>query len=185
MIHSLTQQRQTSDFSLASFLPVFQASLTSTLHFRHTSGTKVSLSRVSIDDSIPPSPLRKEFTSEPPIDVPKISACADTSTVSTATLSVSNLPHILEKISDTASSKTMDTDTTSNSKFLSKPGLLCCTSQIFIKTDNAIKLTQILVLCVVPIYKICILFEMLSNRILKIFCYQNLESASNNEIVSH
>ncbi|XP_067938172.1 hamartin-like [Watersipora subatra] len=84
---------------------------------RHTSGTKVScLSRLSIDESIPPSPLRKEFTSEPPIDVPKISASAETSTVNTTSLSVSNLPHILEKISDTASSKTRDTDNSNDSE---------------------------------------------------------------------
>ena len=89
------------------------------MYCRHTSGTKVLCqSRVSIDESIPPSPVRKEFTSVPPMDVPKISASADSSTVNTATLSVTNLPHILEKISDTASSKTLDTDTSNGEAFI-------------------------------------------------------------------
>jgi len=97
--------------------------ITSLLIFRHTSGTKRSLSGISTEGSIPPSPLRKEFTSEPPTDIPKITSVGseNSSVNTTTTLSVSNLPHLLEKISDTGS--THDTDT-SNSMCLAP--YFCC-----------------------------------------------------------
>ena len=81
---------------------------------RHTSGNKGSMSRLSYDDPVPPSPLKKEFTSEPPTDVPRVTtATADLvssnqKVASSDTLSVNTLPQLLEKLSDAGSCQESD-----------------------------------------------------------------------------
>jgi len=61
--------------------------------------------------------MNKEFTSNPPTDVsvvPKVRAITS-SHANTEALSVNNLPHLLEKISDTAS--TLDGEQNDSSKW--------------------------------------------------------------------